>query len=89
MMLDNNIVTSPDKVIFSNWKRLDESGWTLNVKDGRNFNLLPYSINDSAVSHYYEPIRIPQGGKPQVFYSGANGKISVPGGIKLEQVEAG
>ena len=62
MMLDNSVVTAPDKVIFSNWKRLDESGWTLNIKDGRNFNLLPYSINDSAVSHYYEPIRIPQGG---------------------------
>ena len=63
VMLDNKVVTPPDKVIFANWKRLDESGWTLNVKEGRNFNLLPYSINDSAVSHYYEPVRIPSGGK--------------------------
>ena len=63
VMLDNKIVTAPDKVIFANWKRLDESGWTLNVKNNRNFNLLPYSINDSAVSHYYEPVRIPSGSK--------------------------
>ncbi len=66
MMLDNKVVTPPDKVIFANWKRLDESGWTLNIKDGRNFNLLPYSINDSAVSHYYEPIRIPGGGSRNI-----------------------
>ncbi|MBI9108741.1 MAG: hypothetical protein JEZ04_18510 [Spirochaetales bacterium] len=63
VMLDNEVVTSPDRITFANWKRLDESGWTLNIKDGRNFNLLPYSINDSAVSHYYEPIRIPSGSK--------------------------
>lgn len=63
VMLDNNVVTTPDKVIFANWKRLDESGWTLNTKENRNFNLLPYSINDSAVSHYYEPVRIPSGSK--------------------------
>lgn len=63
VMLDNNIVTAPDRVTFANWKRLDESGWTLNIKDNRNFNLLPYSINDSAVSQYYDPIRLPSGSK--------------------------
>ena len=62
-MLDNSVVTQPDKVVFANWKRLDESGWTLNTKNDRNFNLLPYSINDSAVSHYYNPIRLPKGSK--------------------------
>ncbi len=61
VMLDNKVVTQPDQVIFANWKRLDESGWTLNTKDDRNFNLLPYSINDSAVAHYYAPVRIPSG----------------------------
>ena len=66
VMLDNTVVTPPDKVIFANWKRLDESGWTLNIKEGRNFNLLPYSINDSAASHYYEPLRIPSGGKREI-----------------------
>ena len=63
MMLDNEVVTSPDSVIIANWKRLDESGWTLNTKEDRNFNLLPYSINDSAVAHYYEPLRLPSGSK--------------------------
>ncbi|MDC7225880.1 MAG: hypothetical protein PQJ61_03850 [Spirochaetales bacterium] len=66
MMMDNKVVTQPDKVIFANWKRLDESGWTLNTKPNRNFNLLPYSINDSAVSHYYEPVRIPEGGSRKI-----------------------
>jgi len=63
VMLDNEVVTTPDRITFANWKRLDESGWTLNIKDDRNFNLLPYSINDSAVGHYYEPLRIPSGSK--------------------------
>ncbi len=66
MMLDNSVVTAPDKVIFANWKRLDESGWTLNTKDGRNFNLLPYSINDSAAAHYYEPLRVPAGSSRKI-----------------------
>ena len=85
MMLDNNVVTAPDQVIFANWKRLDESGWTLNTKTGRNFNLLPYSINDSAVAHYYEPIRIPSGGKRVI--SLVLGNVSDSGFSTVEKSE--
>lgn len=48
-------VTLPDKVVFANWKRLNDSGWNFTSDPNRNFNLLPYSINDSAVALYYNP----------------------------------
>ena len=85
MMLDNTVVTAPDKVIFANWKRLDESGWTLNTKAGRNFNLLPYSINDSAVAHYYDPIRIPRGSKRKIIL--VMGNVSKTGFSNTEKTE--
>ncbi len=51
-------ITVPDKIIFSNWKRLKDNIWNFQVKKSRNFNLIPYSINDSAISVIYEPIRV-------------------------------
>lgn len=51
-------ITVPDKIIFANWKRLQNNLWNFQVKKSRNFNLIPYSINDSAVSVIYEPIRV-------------------------------
>jgi hypothetical protein len=65
-MLGSNIVTPPDKVVFANWKRLDESAWLPTTKTGRNFNLLPYSINDSAAAQYYNQVRLPAGSKRTV-----------------------
>ena len=47
-------VTTPDRVVFANWKRLNDSGWDFTSDASRNFNLLPYSINDSAVAMYYD-----------------------------------
>ena len=85
MMLDNQVVTAPDKVTFANWQRLDESGWTLNTKSGRNFNLLPYSINDSAVCHYYDPIRIPSGDKRLI--SLVMGNVSENGFVSSTKTE--
>jgi hypothetical protein len=41
--------------VFANWKRLNESSWEYEVERRRNFNLLPYSINDSAAAVYYAP----------------------------------
>lgn len=46
-------VTVPNRIIFANWKRLYDSQWDYTVDPTRNFNLLPYSINDSAVAMYY------------------------------------
>jgi hypothetical protein len=45
----------PDVVHFANWKRLNEAPWRLQYVQGRNFNNLPYSINDSAVCYYFDP----------------------------------
>ena len=52
----------PDTVHFANWKRLNDAPWKITYMKGRNFNLLPYSIDDSAVCYYYEPAPLPKGG---------------------------
>lgn len=54
-------VTPPDRVIFANWKRLNDSQWSYTYDPSRNFNLLPYSINDSAVALYYDPTDVEPG----------------------------
>ncbi|WP_304222747.1 hypothetical protein [Gracilinema caldarium] len=54
-------ITRPDMVHFANWKRLNDASWKVNPSNGRNFNLLPYSIGDSAVAYYYELVLIPRG----------------------------
>jgi len=57
-------ITSPDKIVFANWKRLSDASWDYKTSSNRNFNLMPYSINDSAVCMYYEPVTIiPRGGR--------------------------
>jgi hypothetical protein len=56
--LTGNGVTPVDEVIFANWKRLNETYWRYTVNSSRNFNMLPYSINDSAACLFYpeEPL---------------------------------
>ena len=54
-------VTPPDRIVFANWKRLNQVSWSYDTSIGRSFNLLPYSINDSAVCHYYEPLAVAPG----------------------------
>jgi hypothetical protein len=54
-------VTVPDKVIFANWKRLNEATWAYTVLNTRDFNVRPYSINDSAVCQYYNPAPVAAG----------------------------
>ncbi|TVQ24273.1 MAG: hypothetical protein EA382_08710 [Spirochaetaceae bacterium] len=39
----------------ANWRRLTEATWAFQANDTRNFNRLPYSINDSAALIVYEP----------------------------------
>ncbi len=55
-------VTEPDRVVFANWKRMSETGWSYETLPGRSFSDLPYSINDSAVFQYYDPQPLPKGG---------------------------
>ncbi len=65
-MLQGPGITIPDKVIFANWKRLKENIFSYTVHDSRNFNYLPYSINDSAVALYYYQHPLPVQGKRHV-----------------------
>ncbi|MDR3131415.1 MAG: hypothetical protein LBU18_07700 [Treponema sp.] len=51
----------PDTLHFANWKRLNEVPWVLAFTSGRNFNYLPYSINDSAVSYNFDPRPLARG----------------------------
>ena len=53
--------TRPDRVVFANWKRLNDVSWTYETSRNRNFNLPPFSIGDSAVSHYYGPSLLQRG----------------------------
>jgi len=58
--------TRPDKVVAANWKRLNDAQWSFDVSPARNFTLLPYSINDSALALYYEPIAVRPGSSRSV-----------------------
>jgi len=59
----------PDQLIFANWKRLNDSGWDFSLKEGRDFSLLPYSINDSAAAVYYNPVSMPPGTEIAIQYA--------------------
>jgi hypothetical protein len=52
----------PDRVVLANWKRLSDAPWSFEPNPQRNFTLIPYSINDSAMSLYWEPAVLPRGG---------------------------
>jgi hypothetical protein len=54
-VMDGGDLTPPDRIVFANWKRLNESTWNMQVQEERKYNLLPYSVNDSAACHFYEP----------------------------------
>jgi len=82
-------ITAPDRVVFANWKRLSDASWAYDTSAARNFSLLPYSVNDSAVAQYYEPRPVPRsselivtlalGTYSQAGYSGlASGPAAAP-----------
>lgn len=47
-------ITVPSRVVMANWKRLSDASYDFQVTRNRNFNQLPYSVNDSAVAVYYD-----------------------------------
>jgi hypothetical protein len=51
----------PDYLHFANWKKLSDVPWKASYHEGRSFNKLPYSINDSAVSYYWNPVVLEMG----------------------------
>ncbi len=60
-MLTGPGITAPDKIVFANWKRLSDASWGLETSPSRTFSLMPYSVNDSAVCHYFDPRAVPKG----------------------------
>jgi hypothetical protein len=48
-------IDRPDRILLSNWKRLSDASWGYDANSQRNFTLVPYSINDSAVALFWEP----------------------------------
>ena len=67
-------LTAPERIVFANWKRLSDSTWNMQVREERKFNLLPYSVNDSAVCHFYEPRRLVPGALRKVSFIIGTGK---------------
>jgi hypothetical protein len=76
-------LTPPDRIVFANWKRLNESTWNMQVQENRNFNLLPYSINDSAVAHFYEARLLSSGEERSVSFI-----LGVGSGYASEEAQA-
>jgi hypothetical protein len=52
---------NPDSLLFVNWKRISEVPWKVGYLAGRNFSLPPYSVDDSAVCYYFEPLPLARG----------------------------
>ena len=46
----------PDRVHFANWQRFNNASWRAPFREGRNFNFLPFSIGDSAICYFFEPL---------------------------------
>jgi hypothetical protein len=52
---EDKTLKKPDYLHFANWKKLSDVPWKAKYFEGKNFNKMPYSVNDSAVCYYYEP----------------------------------
>jgi hypothetical protein len=77
VMTSGQGITVPDRIIFANWKRLSDASWLFDTSPSRNFSLLPYSVNDSAASQYYDPRPVPRGA--EVTITMAMGKFNREG----------
>ena len=58
-----------DSVHIANWKKLSDVTWKASYQPGRNFNFLPYSLNDTAVCYYFEAKPLMQGEKRSFGFS--------------------
>lgn len=56
----------PNAVHIANWKRLNDAPWKVSPSQGRNFNLLPFSVGDSALCYYFDPAPLARGGESVV-----------------------
>jgi hypothetical protein len=60
-VLEGELVTSPDEVIFANYRALEQNPINYKVRGKKDFDLLPYSKNDSAVAIFYSPALLQPG----------------------------
>jgi hypothetical protein len=65
-------IDRPDRVLLSNWKRLSDTAWGFEPNTQRNFTLVPYSINDSAVALFWEPVSVARGGTRRLSFAMGN-----------------
>jgi len=54
-VLTGSLVTTPDKIIFANYRALSQKLFDYKVRRKKRFDLLPYSKNDSAVALLFRP----------------------------------
>lgn len=62
VQLSGEGLTRPDRLVLSNWKRINDAEWGFDASPGRSFTLLPFSIEDSAAALYFEPSELRSGG---------------------------
>jgi len=60
-VLTGNLVTTPDKLIFANYRALSREFFDYKVRRKKRFDLLPYSRNDSAVALFFRPAALHAG----------------------------
>lgn len=61
-------ISRPDRVIAANWKRLSDTSWAFDLNPQRNFTLIPYSINDSALALYWDETPVARGAKRDIVF---------------------
>ena len=59
--LKGKMVTSPDRLVFASWKKLDAKPWKYKVNDGSSFRRSLLGARDSAVALYYNTKQITPG----------------------------
>lgn len=66
VMLATDSVTVPEAVYLTNWQRASESPWDYQYNPTRNYNRLPFSINDSAILVLYPSRQLASGERYEV-----------------------
>ncbi|HEB30927.1 MAG TPA: hypothetical protein ENI15_08650 [Spirochaetes bacterium] len=60
-VIRGELVTTPDKIVFANYKSLFENLFSYRIRRKRKFDYPPYSRNDSAVAIYFVPYDLDPG----------------------------
>lgn len=97
-MLAGNQITEPESAVVANLKRLTDSIWEYEANGDRNFNRLPFSVNDSALLVTYLQAELETGETYQVVSQFGNiapdgyhpvGTVVVPPQVAQEAIAHG